>query len=190
MKQTQRKPPDLSDIGEPGCLTLSKLSQPLANMLMVVMVVLLRDYCKSPEMVLMTTKELLGYLWWCCLMHCCNTAVVNIVHVEFVYFQPSLHSYLILQYSGLGRWCGEGWGHFRRWPNTAKIWNFVVQPALSEIRLDRREICYCKIQGEITFISECCASSVQMNVNMKVKSRLPCRGFVPEGLCGRNFAFS
>ena len=76
----------------------------------------------------------------------------------------------------------EGWGHFRRWPNTAK--------ALSEIRLDRREICYCKIQGEITFISECCASSVQMNVNMKVKSRLPCRGFVPEGLCGRNFAFS
>ena len=63
VKQTQRKPPDLSDIGEPGCLTLSKLSQSLANMLMVVVVVLLRDYCKSPEMVLMTTKELLGYLW-------------------------------------------------------------------------------------------------------------------------------
>ena len=28
-----------------------------------------------------------------------------------------------------------------------------------------------------------------MNVNIKVKSGLPCRGFVPEGLCGINFAF-
>ena len=28
------------------------------------------------------------------------------MHVEFVYFQPSLHSYLILQYSGLG-WVGD-----------------------------------------------------------------------------------
>ena len=63
MKQTQRKPPDVSDIGETACLTLCKLSKPLLEMLMlmVVVVVLLRDDCKSPEMVMITTKEVSRY---------------------------------------------------------------------------------------------------------------------------------
>ena len=50
--QTQRKPPDISDIGETASLTLCKLPHPLFEMVMQMVVVLLQDYCKYPEMVM------------------------------------------------------------------------------------------------------------------------------------------